>query len=854
MKIFVVPNFHYDIVYSYTYEEYLDKTFRNLIELLNIAEHQEGCRFLLEQTVYMEALWQRYPEHRGRVRRMFGKGVAELAPGMFAMPDMMLTGGEGIIRQVERGLEFGANVGVENFDTCWIADCWGHHRQLPQILTKCGYRNYVFSRGMTPDVAGKADFWWEGIDGSRILGHWLSQHYAGVQFPGQQLERIDADSAERAMEASLDRMESTVEALAEVAATDNAMLPSGGDFCRPSRFNAEVVKRWNERHPDQPAVLATPSEYLAAVAKQASKLPVVAKDFNPLFQGTYTTRIDVKQNIRWGEHAMFASELLSAITGSAAKASTSHDERHRRAVEILLYNQFHDTICGTFVTDAYLGDIKLKCAEMVQLFEQEMDDDLDDLVAATTEEGDDTWIAVFNPLPYPRREVVTASVSFSEEGVKDLRLTDDDGQPIPIQTERREEWRADQADLTQADVRFVADLPAAGLRFFQARPVREHARVAQWHPLKAPYTWEDECFEVEIGSNGCITRLTFKSEGLDLVDPDRRAFNDVKFQLDQGDAWALYDAPINPGAGLVTPVHAPYLDTRDDRSRMAAYASKTGAELSILETDAVTIIKAEQTVPMWAKRWPLTRHVYLYPGLGRIDFRTEFVPEGRHYRLLACFPTSIANGKIQQEIPFGFEERGEGEYPVQNWMAYEDDEKGLLLLNRGQPGNNVTDGVMMLSLFRAVDLGPHHFQSRDMFYEGERQAFEYSIVPFAGRGRRGEVGAQQMTPARWGSAYNVPPRARAYGIAAAQPTSWASVTPANVCVTALRQTDTGLMVRLYETQGKAGRFTLKLDLPLSQAVETDCLARPLTRRTKQLKNRTLSGSIRPFEIKTYVIK
>jgi len=854
MKIFVVPNFHYDTVYSYTYEEYLDKTFRNLIELLNVAEHQEGCRFLLEQTVYMEALWVRYPELRGRVRRLFEMGAAELAPGMFAMPDMMLTGGEGVIRQVERGLEFGAHVGVENFDTCWIADCWGHHRQLPQILTKCGYRNYVFSRGMTPDVADKADFWWEGIDGSRIFGHWLSQHYGGVQFPGQQLERIDADAAERAMDASLDRMETTVEALIDVASTDQAMLPTGGDFCRPSRFNAEVVERWNERHPDRPAVLATPSDYFAAVAKQGRRLPVVTQDFNPLFQGTYTTRIDVKQSIRWGEHALFASEMLSAVTGSAVKARTAHDERHRRAVEILLYNQFHDTICGTFITDAYLHDIKLKCAEMVQLFEQEMDDDLDALVAASAQEGDDTWLAVFNPLPYPRREVVSASVSFCEEGVRDLEVTDDEGQPVPIQTERREEWREDRADLTQAEVRFVADLPAGGLRFFQAHPVQEDRTAAQWRPLAAPYTWEDECFEVEIGANGCISRLNLKSDGQDLVSPDHRTFNDVKFQLDQGDAWGLYDAPINPGAGLVTPVHAPYIDTRDDRSRMATYASKAPAELFILETDAVTIVKVEQTIPMWAKRWPLTRYVYLYPGLGRIDFRTEFIPEGRHYRLLACFPTSVTSGTIQQEMPFGFEERGEGEYPVQNWMAYEDEQKGLLLLNRGQPGNNVTDGVMMLSLFRAVDMGPHHYPSRDMFYEGEPQSFEYSIVPFAGRGPRGEVGAQRLTPARWGFAYNVSPRARAYGVRRPKSTSWASVTPANVCVTAVRQTAAGLLVRLYETQGQTSRFALTLDLPLSQATETDCLGRPLTRRTKQIKNRTLSGSIRPFEIKTYVAK
>ena len=852
MRVFVVPNFHYDIVYSYTYEEYLDKTLRNLIELLNLAEHQQGCRFLLEQTVYMEELWERFPEHRGRVRRLFQTGAAELAPGMFAMPDMMLAGGEGIIRQVERGREFAQRVGVGNFDTCWIADCWGHHRQLPQILAKCGYSNYAFSRGMTPDAAKSADFWWEGLDGSRILAHWLSQHYSGVQFPGQRLERLDPQAAEQGMERALDRMEGVVAALADVAATDAVLLPSGGDFCRPSRLNAEMVKRWNERHPDQPAALATPSEYFDAVAQQAEQVPVVSEDFNPLFQGTYTTRIDVKQNIRWGEHAMYASELLDAITRARTGASGSRDARHRRAVEILLYNQFHDTICGTIYTDAYRQDIALKCREMTRLFEEEMAEDLDALVAAVANDGDDTWLAVFNPLPFARREVVNASVSFCEDGVRGLDLFDDEGRPVAGQVEPREEWRGDALDLTQAKVRFVADLPSGGLRFYRVEGTKQPRAPEQWRALDGPHQWHDGNFSVEIGTNGCITSLRLAPDDLELVDPALPAFNDVKFQLDQGDAWGLYEAPINAGAGIITPVHAPYVDHREDRSRSAVYAARSPAKVSVLETEAVTIVKAEQEVAFWARRWALTRYVYLYPGLGRIDFRTEFVPDGRHYRLLACFPTTIREGSIQQEIAFGSEQRGEGEYPTQNWMAYEDDEKGLLLLNRGLPGNNVTDGVMMLSLFRAVDLGPHHYASRDMYYEGEPQAFEYSLVPFAGRGKRGEVGAQALTPARWGSGYNVPPRARAYGVAQPHAQSWVSLTPGNVRLTALRRTDAGLLVRVYETQGKATRFALKLGLPMSQAVETDCLGRSVNRRVKRVKDGTLSGAIAAFEIKTFV--
>ena len=52
-----------------------------------------------------------------------------------------------------------------------------------------------------------------------------------------------------------------------------------------------------------------------------------------------------------------------------------------------------------------------------------------------------------------------------------------------------------------------------------------------------------------------------------------------------------------------------------------------------------------------------------------------------------------------QEIPFGAIERPDSiEMPAQNWIDYSDGRHGLALLNRGLPGNNVSDGTMMLSL------------------------------------------------------------------------------------------------------------------------------------------------------------
>ena len=76
-------------------------------------------------------------------------------------------------------------------------------------------------------------------------------------------------------------------------------------------------------------------------------------------------------------------------------------------------------------------------------------------------------------------------------------------------------------------------------------------------------------------------------------------------------------------------------------------------------------------------------------------------------------------------------ERPEGEYGVQGWIDYADKEKGLLLLNKGLPGNNITDGTLLLSLFRAVSL--EKFEKTPWYEEGIEHLFEYGIMPFSPR-------------------------------------------------------------------------------------------------------------------------
>jgi alpha-mannosidase len=127
--------------------------------------------------------------------------------------------------------------------------------------------------------------------------------------------------------------------------------------------------------------------------------------------------------------------------------------------------------------------------------------------------------------------------------------------------------------------------------------------------------------------------------------------------------------------------------------------------------------------------------------LRRIDVSTELVNQEEFVRYRALFPTTIRNGKAMHEIPFGAIERPERqEFPAQNWIDYSDGAHGLALLNEGMPGNNVTNGKLMLSLMRSAKLISYGFiggyepgvGSDSGLGIGKKYTLNYAIMPHTG--------------------------------------------------------------------------------------------------------------------------
>ncbi len=732
-------------------------------------------------------------------------------------------------------------------------DCTGHPAQMPQIARICGYDYYVFQRAVD-DVGRKSEIRWLGIDGTEIPTYWLAViGYAGWYEVGGDDQAVLARLAER---------------LERHCLSPNRILAHGGDFRYPYERGIESVARWNEAN-DTKILYSTYGRGLDAV--DFSRAPVEACEWNPDRQGCYSSRIRLKQGNRECEALIFSAEAISALAQQFLNIAPDA-EGLLRAWKLTFINQFHDIIWGTVCDEAYshalerVGRVRMICKSIIE----------DRLRVIATDGRGERKVAVFNPLPWPRRHWVEVPM---DRLAPDAEVIAPDGSKVKsLRTGDRLIWRA--------------ELPACGYSVFSVRDTKAPSSTSgrsrtfrvKFVKMGSGYALEviTPFYHVKFAPGGVIASLKDRQRGIEFVDRARPAFNALCFQSDRGDLWQYYEGPVHDGGpqGFAQDlIYDPYpsglsLTKNGKRVYLDVIDNRNGpqAEFTVEEeSDGRLVVGISGAL---ARRFPSFREfgnegiriewhqkVAFYSDDPCIDFhlQTHHVA-GKWYRLRAAFFTDIKDGTICHEIPFGRFVRPEGEFAAQNYVAYYNESKGLALLNRGLPGNNVTDGVVMLSLMRSVNI--HTRAESDMAFElGQRHSFHYAIIPFAGEreltslqlARRGAefVHLPYMFDTAYpppAESFRLPPSARDIPFEASLMRLDGDQ---SVSCTAVYPEGEKIVVRLYESEGRRAKARLSFPCPVESADETDALLEHRSRLN--LDGNGVELSFRPFEIKTVVV-
>lgn len=827
--VHIVPSFHYDVAYLDTQDGYLPRALANLLAMLDLLRAQPDYTFVVEQVILLEALLVRNHDLLPELRSLAQGGRLEIACGMYVMPDMNVPSGESLIRQAVRGQRWlQTRLGV-TATTCWIADCWGHPSSLPGILRHCGYSRYIFWRGKQSWLTS-SEFRWRGLDGSTLLCHWTPFGYGALRFPEQ---GPVANATDQTL-VPLSAIAGMVEEATRFAATSQVLLGNSGDFAPPQPGALAAIAALNEQAgPDTRYVCSTPERFFAAVEKTATSLPEYAGEFNPVFQGTYSSRIALKQLNRRLESALGAAEKANVLLwlDGGDYPSAQLEEAWR----VTLLNQFHDIISGTIVDAAYEEAVAhYRSAD--KLVTRLLMDAVDRATARRAGHHGGLSILVFNTVPRPRTEVLRLNTMAI--GWAGYRVVDADGNELPVQVADRE-------------LLFEAELPPLGYAVFGLRTADAPPRPAATGtgqdaagrpaPIPTERSVETDAFAITV-RGGIISSLVDRQSGRQYVDPARPFWNDMVLQNDNGDLWLLNEGPLNGNVRVTTPLHDPYPapagpDERVFRAGIHSHAAQVTSEL-VENGPLRTTIRARGNLRYWQIRVEFTQQITIYHHLRRIDFRTELTGHGKHYRVRVAFPTPVRGGRIVHSVPHGQLDRPEGEFPTQGWLSYGDDDTTLYLCNRGLPGGNVTDGVLLLSLLRSTAM-EYKGVSALAYEDGVHHSFSYSVL----------IGnaAHPIEPWWEADAMNSPPLTVAAADVRPGREPRLSVEPGNVVLSALYRDGDLLTARLTEAAGTPCRATLWL-AGMRACSETDALA--LTGAALPVEGEAVQLDLSPFQIKT----
>jgi alpha-mannosidase len=787
----VIPHTHWEGAVFKTREEYLEMGLPNIVVALRLLREQKDYRFTLDQVAYVKPFLERYPALEADFRRFLAEGRLQLAGALDVMPDDNMPGGETFIRQMQYGKGyFRDKLGVD-VTTGWLLDTFGHHAQIPQLLTLGGYTSFWFFRGV-PRQDHPADFLWEGIDGTRIRAFWLPYGY-GLLYP---------TPAENAAFGSLviDRFKSLAP---NARGTDRVGL-SGADVSAPEEHLAARVADFN-RDPKAPFALklAVPAEYETASARR-SDWPVFRGELNPIFQGIYSSRIELKAWMRTMERALLTAEKLAAL---ARWLGDSVDARMIQSTwDPVLFNQTHDLASGVMTDHVYEDTIRSyefvhrRAGELIEQYWQAVTSRVDT-------RGPGAPLLVFNTLGWARTDVAYADVAFAQSGVRDIVLSGPDGD-VPSQIIASS--RYPDGGLKTARLAFIArEVPALGYGTYHVASSRrdEHPLAARDAAGSAGDLLENEFYRVKLDrKTGAIISLRVKAGEWEALDGPA---NVVARQQDRGDLWELYKGL--DGGSRIAMTTKQSVPSRTD----ALYSDQGGGDAGTILNGPI-VSEFHIARPFGSGRFSTS--VRVFTGLRRIDVTTRLVNNEKYVRYQALFPTAIRNGKITHEIPFGAIERPAAiEFPAQNWADYGDGSRGLALLNLGLPGNLASGNTMMLSLLRSHTLGAYGFgggyepgmSSETGLQLGQERTMIYALVPHAGDWRAGRVYREGLELIHPLLCRSVLPHAGAL------PGRWGllEISDPNVVVSALKPGPAGeIVLRVYEATGNtrsAVRITAK---------------------------------------------
>ncbi|HVW91832.1 MAG TPA: glycoside hydrolase family 38 C-terminal domain-containing protein [Devosia sp.] len=458
--ILLTGHAHIDLAWLWPYAETRRKMRRTFHTALALMDGSADFRFNQSTAHYYAQMEADDPALFSAIAGKAKAGQWETIGGLWVEPDTNMPTGESLARQVLYGQRyFEAKFGTRH-NICWLPDCFGFSGALPQILKLGGIENF-FTIKVNWSETNKfpADlFWWEGLDGSRVLAHTFDNPVGGY----------NGFVRPRALSATWQNFRGKAQHGTTLLAVGYG---DGGGGVTPEMVEREVQLR---DFPVLPrARWGQVRDFYAGAQEtaKAKKLPVWQGEiYLELHRATLTTQSGVKRKHRQAERALITAETVASLAhliGGPAPKSLEGDWR------VVLKNEFHDILPGSSIREVY-EDAERELGAAIAAGKAAQGAGLQAIVSQLPKGGIAEALVVVNP-------------SLAE---RQLRLTLEDGTVIAT---------ADR-------------VPPLGIAVLDRQALKPFSGLS----VSTSHI-ENDFLRAEIGADGTVARLVHKPTGRDAL-------------------------------------------------------------------------------------------------------------------------------------------------------------------------------------------------------------------------------------------------------------------------------------------------------------------------------------------------
>lgn len=321
---------HIDMNWMWGYAETAAITLDTFRTMLRLMDEYPDFTFSQSQASVYKIVELYDKDMLAEIKKRVVQGRWEITATTWVENDKNMPNGESLVRHIlytKKYLSDLFGIDPDSLKLDFQPDTFGHSLNVPEILTSGGVEFYYHCRGYD----GENIYNWQAPSGKSVLVY---------REPAWYNARIDADSV------------LYIPRFCDKYGIDTALkvYGVGNHGGGPTRRDVEKLidmASW----PVFPSIrFGTFHEYFEILKNKKENFPVVKSELNYIFPGCYTTQTRIKLANRVSEAKLNEAEAFSALSKVYA-GNEYKNNAFGEAWEKTLFNQFHDIITGSGVTE-----------------------------------------------------------------------------------------------------------------------------------------------------------------------------------------------------------------------------------------------------------------------------------------------------------------------------------------------------------------------------------------------------------------------------------------------------------------------------------------------------------------------